>query len=154
MNNRETHKVNQMAISTFQDRVNKAIRIVKEKYPEAELYEIDGIASEGLIDNPTKIDQLRIIFRNSKNSTILIKSTGWDTFGEPAFVPYPWCDETTLNWPLKMDIEEAYSLKVKAGYKSPYKIIALRNPYFIFGINHSEPYIFVDTITEKVFAGD
>ena len=151
-----------MALPSFKERISIAIGIVTQKYPKAQLYEVDGIASNEPTDDPSKIDQLRIIFRNTRNSTIIIKSTGWDTFSEPVYIPHPWCNEITINWPLKMDLNDANNLKEKAGYKSPYKIVALKNPlapefenpHFIFGTNNSEPYIFVDTITEKVFSGN
>jgi hypothetical protein len=67
-----------------------------------------------------------------------------------------------IPWPVEMDLPEANKLKEAAGYKGPYRTVTLRNPlgpvagnpYFIFGGNPGSPYIFVDTITKKVHAGN
>jgi len=150
-----------MAILSFNGRINIAERIVTEKYPDAQLYEADGVASQGPTSDPNKIDQLRVVFRNSGNSTVIIESTGWGTFGEPVLIPYPWCEDVIIKWPVIMELDEATKFKEAAGYKSLFANVTLRNPlgpkignpYFIFGVNHTEPYIFVDTVTGKVHSG-
>lgn len=147
-----------MAILSFNGRVNIAVRIVTEKYPQAKLYEVDGISSTGPTTDPLKIDQLRVVFQNVNNSTVIIKSTGWGTFGEPVLIPEPWLEDVVISWPVKMDLDEANDLKEKAGYTGAYSTVTLRNPLgptisnpsFIFGGNPQQPYIFVDTITGKV----
>ncbi len=149
-----------MAILNFVGRVNIAVRIVTEKFPDAQLYEADGTSSSGQTTDPLQIDQLRVVFRNSHNSTVIIKSTGWGTFGEPVLIPEPWLEDVVINWPVYMDIVEANQLKEAAGYKEPYGAVTLRNPlgpkignpYYIFGSNPTQPYIFVDTITKEVHA--
>ena len=151
-----------MAILNFVGCVNIAVRIVTEKYPDAKLYEADGTSSSGLTTDPLKIDELRVVFQNTNNSTVIIKSTRWGEFGEPELIPHPWLEDIVIKWPVKMDLTEANELKEAAGYKSPYGAVTLRNPlgpkisnpYYIFGSNPNEPYIFVDTITKKVHAGN
>jgi hypothetical protein len=150
-----------MAILSFVGRVNIAVRIVTEKYPNAKLYEADGTSSTGLTTDPLKIDQLRVVFQNSNNTTVIIKSTGWGTFGEPILIPEPWLEDVVIKWPVEMDLDEANQLKEAAGYKQPYGAVTLRNPlgpkignpYYIFGSNPMQPYIFVDTVTKEVHAG-
>ena len=151
-----------MAILSFRGCVNIAVRIVTEKYPDAQLYEVDGVSSTGLTTDPLKIDQLRVVFHNSNDTTVIIKSTAWGEFGEPELIPHIWVGDVIIKWPVKMELTEANQLKEAAGYKAPYGAVTLRNPlgpqksnpYYIFGSNPREPYIFVDTVTKKVYAGN
>jgi hypothetical protein len=151
-----------MAVLSFDGRVNIAVKIVTEKYPDAKLYEADGTASGSPTTDPTKIDRLRVVFRNSDNSTIFIKETAYGEFGEPQLVREPWLEDIIIQWPVDMDLPAANKLKEEAGYTKPYGAVTLRNPlgptpsnpYFIFGGNPAEPYVFVDTVTGKVHAGN
>ncbi|MDH3974275.1 MAG: hypothetical protein OEV42_08350 [Deltaproteobacteria bacterium] len=151
-----------MAILSFNGRVNIAVRIVTEKYPEAKLYEADGTASGGPTTDPAQIDRLRVVFRNTNNTTVIITETGYGEFGEPQLIPSPWCEDVIINWPVNMDLPQANELKEKAGYKNPYGAVTLRNPlgptignpYFIFGGDPFKPYIFVDTVTGDVHIGN
>lgn len=147
-----------MAILSFDGRVNIAVRIVTEQYPEAKLLEADGTASKGPTTDPAQIDQLRVVFSNVNDSTVIIKSIGYGEFGKPVLIPEPWLEDVIIKWPIKMDLPKANELKEKAGYKQPYGAVTLRNPLgpklgnpcFIFGGNPGQPYIFVDTVTGKV----
>jgi hypothetical protein len=149
-----------MAILNFVGRVNIAVRIVTEKYPKAKLYEADGTSSSGLTNDPLKIDQIRVVFQNSNNTTVIIKSNGWGTFDEPILIDEPWLEDVIIEWPVHMDLDEANQLKEAAGFKQLYGAVTLRNPlgpkignpYYIFGSNPTQPYIFVDTITKEVSA--
>lgn len=149
-------------ILSFNGRVNIAVRIVQEQYPEAKLYEADGTASGGPTTDPAKIDHLRVVFQNSDNTTVIIEETGYGEFGKPKLIDQPWVEDVVIDWPVEMDLPEANKLKEKAGYTEPYGAVTLRNPlgptisnpYFIFGGNPSQPYIFVDTVTGKVHAGN
>lgn len=146
-----------MAILNFIGRVNIAVRIVTEKYPKAKLYEVDGSACE-LTNDPLKIDQLRVVFQNEDNSTVIIKSTGWGEFGEPVLIQEPWLEDVVIKWPIEMDLVEANQLKEAAGYSASYRTVTLRNPlgpkptnpFYIFGGNPGQPYVFVDTVTKEV----
>ncbi len=67
-----------------------------------------------------------------------------------------------IKWPVNMDLPKANDLKNEAGYTEPYGAVTLRNPlgptvsnpYFIFGGDPMKPYIFVDTVTGQVHAGN
>lgn len=151
-----------MAILSFNGRVNIAVRIVTGKYPEAKLYEAEGVASGGPTTDPARIDRLKVVFRNADNSTVIIEETGYGEFGEPELIKSPWLEDVIIQWPVRMDLPRANQLKEEAGYREPYGAVTLRNPlgpilgnpYFIFGGNPFKPYIFVDTITGKVSAGN
>tara|TARA_R110001606_G_scaffold81026_3_gene186640 strand:- start:1809 stop:2264 length:456 start_codon:yes stop_codon:yes gene_type:complete len=151
-----------MAILSFNGRVTIAVRIVTNAYPEAKLYEADGTASGGPTTDPAKIDQLRVVFHNVDGSTVIIKETGYGEFGKPELIPHPWLEDIVIQWPVDMDLDKANSLKEAAGFTDPYGAVTLRNPlgptvsnpYFIFGGNPGKPYIFVDTVTGDVHAGN
>lgn len=150
-----------MAVLSFDGRVNIAVRIVTEQYPNAKLLEADGTASAGPTTDPEKIDQLRVVFSNVDNSTVIIRETGYGEFGKPQLIHEPWLEDVIIQWPVKMDLPDANRLKEQAGYKSAYGAVTLRNPlgpkpgnpYFIFGGNPAEPYVFVDTVTGAVHTG-
>lgn len=150
-----------MAILSFNGRVNIAIRIVSDHYPDAKLYEANGTASLGPTTDPAKINQLRVVFQNSNNTTVIIKETGYGDFGAPQLISEPWLEDVVIQWPINMDLPQANQLKEAAGYLNSYGAVTLRNPlgpklsnpYFIFGGNPSEPYIFVDAVTGEVHRG-
>ena len=151
-----------MAILSFNGRVNIAVRIVTEQYPEAKLYEADGVATGGPTTDPAKIDQLRVVFRNVGNTTVIIKEIAYGEFGQPQLIREPWLEDVVIQWPISMDLPQANKLKEEAGFKNPYTTVTLRNPlgptrsnpYFIFGGNPQQPYIFVDTVTGQVHQGN
>lgn len=150
-----------MAILSFDGRVNIAVRKVTEKYPQAKLYEADGISTDGPTTQPAQIDRMRVVFSNEDNTTVIIKETGYGEFGEPILYNEPWLEDIIIDWPVKMDLDKATKLKEEAGYTEPFGAVTLRNPlgpvqtnpFFIFGGNPENPYIFVDTVTGKVHPG-
>lgn len=150
-----------MAILSFDGRVNIAVRIVTEKFPAAKLYEADGTATGGSTTDPAQINHLKVVFQNENNSTVIIQETAYGEFGEPELFPYPWADDLVIEWPIEMDLPKANELKEQAGFTEPYSNVTLRNPlgpkitnpFFIFGVDHNEPYIFVDTVTGEVTQG-
>lgn len=150
-----------MAILSFIGCVNIAVRIVTEKYPEAKLYEVDGVSSSGLTTDPLKIDELTVVFVNvADGSTVIIRSTGWGEFGEPESNPEPWTEDVIIQWPVNMDLVEANLLKEAAGYKASYLTVTLRNPMgpvignpcYIFSGDSNSSHVVVDTVTQKVHA--
>lgn len=156
-----------MSVLSFNGRVNIAVRIVKEKYPKARLFEADGVASEGPTIDPLKIDQLRVVFDN-EGQTVIIKETGYGEFGEPELFNQPWIEDIVIEWPVNMDLDQASKLKEEAGYTNGYYTVTLRNPlgpklgnpYFIFDDINSKSdcactkrYVFVDTGTGEVHLG-
>jgi len=150
-----------MAILSFDGRVNIAVRIVTEKYPEAKLYEADGRATGGPTTDPAKIDRIKVVFRNANNTTVIIQEIKYGEFGTPELIKHPWTEDVVIEWPIKMDLPEANTLKEKAGYKQPYGAVTLRNPlgpvrtnpFFIFSTADMGKYVFVDVVTGQVHAG-
>ncbi len=150
-----------MAILSFNGMVNIAVRTVTAQYPEAKLYEADGVASGGPTRDPNKIDTMRVVFQNPANTTVIIKSTTWGEFGEPKLIDEPWLEDVVIQWPVDMDLPKATELKNAAGFDDPFNTVTLRNPlgpkktnpFFIFG-DSSGSYVFVDTVTGEVHSGD
>lgn len=143
----------------FIGRVNIALRVIKEEYPTAVLYEADGSASKGETTRPEEIDTIRVVCtRPEDGATIIVKITDSDKVGKPIFIPEPWLEDVVIAWPVEMTLLHASQLKEQTGYKDPYVCVTLRNPlgpertnpYFIFGDNKHQPYIFVDTVTGLV----
>lgn len=149
-----------MAIISFDGRVNIAVRIVSEKYPNAQLLEASGVAMNGATTNPDQVEGLRVVFANDNNTTVIIKETSFNEFAAPQLIQEPYLGNVVLDWPVKMDLAEANTLKEAAGYTKPFNSVVLRHPlvpsakhpYFIFGIKN-EPFVFVDTVTKEVHSG-
>lgn len=151
-----------MSTLSFNGCVNIAVRIVSEKYPDAKLYEADGVATGGPTTEPTGIDSMRVVFQNSDNTTVVISTTTWGEFGEPEQISQPWLGDRVIDWPIDMDLPKANQLKQDAGYNQPYTTVTLRNPlgpkktnpFFIFGTGHLQPFVFVDVVTGEVSSGN
>ena len=150
-----------MAILSFDGRVNIAVRIVQEQYPEAKLYEADGVATDGPTTEASGINRLRVVFQNADNTTVMITEESYGEFGKPILFDSPWLGDVVIEWPIDMDLPKAIELKNKAGYTEAFNTVTLRNPlgprrtnpFFIFG-NQSGTFIFVDVVTGAVTAGE
>ncbi|CAG8485498.1 7457_t:CDS:1 [Dentiscutata erythropus] len=148
-----------MTTLTFNDRVNTAVSIVTEQYPDAKLYESDAKATGGPTTDPDKINEMTVKFQNVNNSTVIIKEISPGKFGKPELVDAPLLEDVVIQWP--MDLSRANQLKEAAGFKEPYTTVNLRNPLgpqkgnplLIFG-NGSSQFVFVDTVTGKVTTGN
>lgn len=149
-------------ILSFNGRVNIAIRIVTEKYPDAVLYEANGKATGGPATKAADIDRMRVVFGNSGLSTIMIEETAYGEFGEPKLVQEPWLGDTVIDLSkVKLDLGDAIERKRASGYAGAFNGVTLRhplhpdckNPYFIFPSSQTGQFIFVDVVTGEVSAG-
>jgi len=143
-------------ILSYLGRVNLAVRIVQKEYPDAMLYVVEATLPRGDPDptpNPLCLSQLRAVFR-AKDGTVIIRSTGWDEWGKPQYIPHPWGDCVVIPWPIKMDITDAAKILRKAGFTDDFWICTLRHllgppgkpydePYYIFLMAKSEQRVFV-----------
>jgi hypothetical protein len=151
-------------ILSYLGRVNIAVRIVTEKYPDAELYEVDATLPRGdpsPTSSPLGLSQLRAVFR-AKGGTVIILSTGWGEWAQPQFVPSPWLECVVIPWPIKMDITDAAAILRNAGYKDNIWNCTLRHPlgpggkpydepYYIFLLAESREYVFVGVNDGKIY---
>jgi hypothetical protein len=150
-----------MAILSFNGRVDIAIERLRVKFPDAQLLEAVGQASAGLIEHPSAIDHLHVVFRRG-DRMLLVEETGYGEFGNAVEldVEAPQAS-ATLAWPIEMDLPDADRLKEQFGYTDPYASVALRvprgvtwaNASFVFGGNPQSPDVIVDTVTGKVREG-
>lgn len=147
-----------MSILSYLGRVNIAVRLVTEKYPGAQLYEVDGVASKGPTTDPLNIDQLTVVFSLPNNHTATIASTGWGEFGPIQDIPSPWLEDVVIPWPIKMDLTDADRLLKAAGFTGSYFNVTLRHPLYP-GVNEPEYifcmgrriYVAVGVVSKKVF---
>ncbi|MBV9389192.1 MAG: hypothetical protein JOZ78_22460 [Chroococcidiopsidaceae cyanobacterium CP_BM_ER_R8_30] len=146
-----------MAILSFLGMVNIAIKLVTEKYPDAELYEVDGVSSNGPTTDVLSIDRLRVVFRTRSGGTAIIKSTVWGEFGPVEYADQPWLEDIVIPWPIQMDLAQAAELMTGAGYNTPYKTVTLRwplypgvkQPFYIFGLEN-RIFVFVGVYDKSV----
>lgn len=148
-----------MNILSFNGRLQIAVDRMSASHPGAKLLEAQGTASAGLIEHPSAIDHLRVVFRDGE-TLLVIEETGYgefDTLMESDSTPWP---GTALHWPIDMDLPDADRLKEQYGYTDAYAGVALRVPQgvtwanasFVFSGNALCPDVFVDTVTGKVRA--
>ena len=148
---------NPQAILSFLGRVNIAVRLVQDQYPDAQLYEVEALPPvPEKVSNPNALSKLKVVFR-AGNGTAVIKSTGWGTFGPVQYVDQPWLEDVVIPWPIRMEATEADALLKKAGYTGTYGAMTLRHPlypgieqpYYIFSMNSGQ-YVFVGVNDGKV----
>lgn len=147
-----------MAMLSFNARVDLAVAGVLAGHPGAALLEAEGISSAGLIEHPSAIDRLRVLFRHD-GTLLAVEETGYGEFGAP-FIIDAQRSSGPLRWPVEMDLPEADRLKEQFGYDQPYSRVALRVPQgvqwanasFIFGGNPKYADVIVDTVTGAVRA--
>ncbi|KAI9856324.1 MAG: hypothetical protein M1813_009160 [Trichoglossum hirsutum] len=136
-------------VLTFIGRVNVAINIIKQKYPEAAFFSVDGTSSNGKpVNDPSGITHLKVACRVDKGAAI-IESTGWNEWGSVKFLPIM-VTENLIPWPVKMDAIKANSLMRQAGVEGPYTAMDLNWPIYP---GDTEPYYFfsmVDGTTVRV----
>lgn len=136
---------------SFLGLTNIAVNLVREKYPDAELYEADGVSPSGATTDVQKVNQWKFVFRLPNNSTAIIETETWGTFKPIQFIPQPWLEDVVIDWPIHMDITEAAKLLKDAGYTGEYAAVTLRQPLYP-GV--TEPsYIFAMTSGKYVFVG-
>ena len=133
----------------FLANVNSAVRKVRTKYPDANLYEVDASLPKPespATTDPTQLTKLRAVFQNTNNTTVTITSQEiWGEWNDPVLIPEPWLEDVVIPWPVKMDIKTAAEKKQGAGYRAPFFTCTLRHPlqgpneklpeqpYYIFG---------------------
>jgi hypothetical protein len=144
-------------ILKFIGRVFIAERIVKQTWPEAELWEVGCNLPKGVYSpttDPLQLSQLKAIWSVAKG-TVMIDSNGWGTWNNPVFYPYPYGECEIIPFPIKMDIVDAFNILQKAGYTQPFGACTLRHPlgppgqpwdsqpYYIFELGNFGPMIYV-----------
>lgn len=151
-----------MGILSFNGRVEIAVERLRSKFPDAQLLEAVGKASAGLIEHPSAIDHLHVVFRRG-DTMLLVEETGYGEFGNAVEldVEVP-KTSASVSWPIEMDLPDADRLKEQFGYSDPYASVSLRvppgvvwaNASFVFGGNPQCPDVIVDAVTGKVRAGN
>jgi hypothetical protein len=150
-----------MTILSFNGRVQIAVERLCARFPDARLLEAEGRSSAGLIEHPSAIDHLHVVFRHG-DTMLLVEETGYGEFGNAVELDVAAPEASaTLAWPIDMDLPDADRLKEQFGYADPYASVWLRVPQgvtwanasFVFGGNPQCPDVFVDTVTGKVRAG-
>ncbi|KAF9523271.1 hypothetical protein CPB83DRAFT_887034 [Crepidotus variabilis] len=147
-----------MSTLSYLGNVNDAIRIVEKLYPQAALYEVDGVASDGKpTGDATKINKLRVVFRAGEGTVIINTTSSWGEWSVPTYIPEPWLEDVVIPWPIKMDIVEAAKI-MDADKKAfvEFSSVTLRwplypgteEPYYIF--NSKGHYVFVGVYSHKV----
>ena len=138
------------ATLSFLGMVNIAVRKVTEKYPDAKLYEVDAVSTNGPTTNPSGINKMKVVFQ-AGNGTAIIESERWGEFGPVKYINQPWLEDVVIPWPIEMTLDKADAILRKAGYKGTYTTVTLRWPLYP-GVNEPS-YIFGMTDGRHIFVG-
>jgi hypothetical protein len=115
---------------SFLGMANIAVRLVRDRYQDAQLYEGDGISPGGPTTKVQDVNSWRFVFRAGDGGTAIIKSTVWGEFGPIQYIPEPWLEDRVIPWPIDMEITQADDLLKQAGYTQPYSSVTLRWPLY------------------------
>ncbi len=153
---KQTNTADAMIPLSFLGMTNIGLNKIRQKYPNAKLYEVDGKASSPTTV-ATGIDNMRIVCQLPNNCTAMVSSTSWGEFGPVEFYKQPFLEDQVIPWPVQLDLDEAVNLLHKAGYSGTFNNVTLRKPLYpgvvepsyIFGMTNGEM-IFVGVDTKKV----
>ncbi|MCJ1261979.1 hypothetical protein MMC22_001848 [Lobaria immixta] len=126
----------------FFGRVNIAVRLVQEEYPDAQLYSVKATTNlHGPVNSSNELEHLEVVFnayKNGKQGTVTIESVGWGEFGPPRFLPTPILGDAVIPWPPKglIGLTEAVAILRKEGHRQPYLSVYLSQALY----PKSEPY--------------
>lgn len=143
----------------FNDWAQAGIDIVKAQYPTAVLLEINAWKSAGATLGFEDLNQMSIGFSYEDTKSILINSNSSGTFSEPVINDFPIIEDVPIkNWPLEMDIDEAFALMQSSGYELSFDSVTVKHPMaqghtsllYIFAAPHTGAYVSVNTKTKEV----
>lgn len=135
------------------------IDTVKAQYPTAVLLEINAWKSAGATLGLEDLDQMSIVFSYEDTKSISISTTSSGTFSEPVINDFPVVEDVPIkNWPLEMEINEAFTLMQSSGYELAFDYVTVKYPMiqghrstlYIFEAPHTGTYISVNTKTKEV----
>jgi hypothetical protein len=115
---------------SFIGRVYMAMRIVQHFWPDAELWWVTANLPAGArppTKNPNELYQLQAAF-NVDKGTVIIRSDGWQFWGNPKFYPYKIFGNVIVPFPVKLDLVPAYRLMVEKGWGDEINGCVLRHP--------------------------
>ena len=109
-------------IPNFLDRVGRGISKIKEKYPDAQLHDVDARPPvPSPCENPGELSALTIYCEVNDGKQLASVSTGgYDPFSHIYLHEKVLDDRRNIEWPIKMDIVEADELMKQAGLKGSY----------------------------------
>ena len=109
------------------DRVERGINKIKEKYPDAQLHDVDYRPPvPRSCESPYDLSSLTVDCLVSDGKQLAsVRTVGYGPFGPIELRERPLDDRQNVGWPVKMDIPEADELMKKAGFKQPYTGAAL-----------------------------
>lgn len=146
-----------MVVDNFLTCVNHGIQLVRLNYPNSNLYQIDGVASQGPTTNPLDLDDWQLLCRTAAGGIASIHFTWEQEFRAIAHLPQGWIENRIIPWPISMGLMDAIALIRLAGYTHPFQAIALRwplfpgvqEPFYIFGLAN-QTFVFVGVYTRAV----
>jgi hypothetical protein len=120
------------------------IKLLEATYPlGVQLLEIQATPLiPGPVTSPFQLGQMKIvasvaIAKDVAHNTAILTSTGWGEFGAVETSLEPWLGDVLVEWPIKLELLQAFGLLQDAGFSSPVDAVTLRQPLYP-GID--EPY--------------
>ncbi|KAH6951225.1 hypothetical protein BKA56DRAFT_625893 [Ilyonectria sp. MPI-CAGE-AT-0026] len=118
--------------------VNSGYNLIKNQYPEAKLYVIEAKSATGKpVETEWGLVKNRIIAKIDDKKTAVITSIGWGSFGPVEVIQAPFVGNDVLDWPLSLEIHEAFAILRKGGYEKPVSEVTLRSPLIPGPVNQA-----------------
>jgi len=142
----------------FLDLLNEAVGIILQRYPGAELLEVDSATYPEGLENPDDIKNWRFVFMSDNfEDTIFLKWEDGD-FSEPVVVPQPWLQDQVIPLPIEYDLAEAVEGLKTASLFAPFVCVTLRKPLYpgvteasyIFGCLSVQKHYFVGVDSHEI----
>lgn len=103
-------------------RVSQGINKIKEKYPDAQLHDVDYRPPVPRpCENPYDLSSLTVFCQvNDGKQFASVRTVGYGPFGPIELRERLLDDRQNIEWPVNMDIPEADEFMKQAGFKQPY----------------------------------
>ena len=104
------------------ERIERGINKIKEKYPDAQLHDVDYRPPlPRSCESPYDLSSLTVdCLVNDGKQLASVRTVGYGPFGPIELRERLLDDRQNIQWPVKIDIPEADELMKKAGFNQPY----------------------------------
>jgi hypothetical protein len=120
---------------------NIGTKLLEAAYPlGVQLLEIQAVPLvPGPVTGPFQLAQMKIVARvavekasdnDVSHYTAILTSIGWGEFGSIEISVEPWLGDVVIEWPIKLDLLEAFGLMQAAGFTDPIEAMTLRQPLY------------------------
>ncbi|KAJ0297353.1 hypothetical protein COL5a_003091 [Colletotrichum fioriniae] len=115
-------------IPSWDAAVNIGLQTIQKQFPDAKLQTATGRSPTGAgVEQPYELSLVTVTARLGNNKTATVSTDGVLSFG-PVHTGNALLGVDTINWPVKVNSNDVFSIARKAGFQEPVNNIALSKP--------------------------